>query len=39
MRGFVVLGQPDQKKAAIKTERMLIHDQTTSATTTTMGKP
>jgi RNA polymerase sigma-32 factor len=37
--GVVVGGFGHQKNAAIKTEKMLIHDQTISATTTTMGKP
>ena len=29
----------DQKNEAIRTERMLIHDQMIMAVTTTMGKP
>ena len=38
MRGFY-LERLDQKNEPIKTERMLIHDQRISPTTTTMGNP
>jgi hypothetical protein len=37
--GRVVLQPARQNNAEIKTEARLIQDQTTNATTTTMGKP
>ena len=39
LRGLVVMSWMIQKNEPIRTDRMLIHAQMISPTTTTMGKP